>query len=111
LEHESDLVAAQRAQVGDLPVIVIDHLGAQGHAPGRGFDHRAQAFEQGTFAGTRRPDQADNFPKGDLHVHALEGVYGGVPLTIALLKALDADALFLQFVCRLIHRWPPLDPP
>jgi hypothetical protein len=50
LKHKTDAVTPQRAQVVHLPAIVINHLVAQCHAPGRGLDDGTQAFEQRALA-------------------------------------------------------------
>ncbi len=92
LEHEADLVAAQGAQVANLPAVVVDHLVAQSHAPGGRLDHRAQTLQQGALARARGADQPDHFTRRDLHVHALERVHRGVAAAVALFQAFDADA-------------------
>jgi hypothetical protein len=91
LEHEADAVAPQRAQVGDLPAVVVDRLPPRSCAR-RGLDDRAQALQQRALARARRADQAHHLAGGHLHVHVLQRLHGGVALAVALAQALDADA-------------------
>ncbi len=92
LKHEADLVAAQGAQVANLPAVVVDHLVAQGHAPGGRLDHRAQTLQQGALARAGRPNQADDFTRRDLHGYTLECVHCGVAAAVALFQSFNADA-------------------
>lgn len=91
LEHESDTVAAQRAQIVGLPVAVEDHFAAECEPAGGRLDHCTQAFQQGGLAGAGRPDQADHLAGPDRHVDALQRIDRRAAATVALGEALDEN--------------------
>jgi hypothetical protein len=94
LEHEADAVAAQCAQVADLPALVVDPFVAQGHAAGAGIDHRTQAFSARCSCPTPRgPIRPTTSPGATSMFTPLERVDGGVAAAVALAQGpLDADA-------------------
>ena len=94
LEDEADAVAPQRAQIAALPAVVVDHFAGQGEAPGARLDHRAQALEQRALAGTRGANQSHHLAGFDAHVHALQGVHGGLAAAVPLGEVLDQDGRF-----------------
>ena len=107
LKHETDLVAAQGPQIWDLPAVVINDFVSQRHAPGCGFDHSAQAFEQGALARSGGADQSHDLAGKHPHVHALEGIDRGVALAVALANGLDVNAFFSHISRRSPRPGPP----